>query len=162
MSGMVCFSDRICWFIRNVIARRCPYYARWHSISSAFCIPKGSSVAGSGLTYLHLSRVFSCPLKFCRQTEISFFTLPQTIDRLTEAAKITAQWHAEVGHGQVIFIPNEKGDHCPGFQAVPLLSGKHPGHRSRLSSDDRRRPDSECVLRAIPSSLQRKIQICQA
>ncbi|MFH1112574.1 MAG: hypothetical protein V1792_01510 [Pseudomonadota bacterium] len=42
---------------------------------------------------------------------------------MTEAARITSQSHAEVGRGQVIFIPDRKGDHCPGFGDVSLLAG---------------------------------------
>lgn len=49
--------------------------------------------------------------------------IPERIDRLTEPAQITAQSLGEVGQGQVIFIPNEKGYHCPGFRVVPLLPG---------------------------------------
>ncbi len=59
---------------------------------------------------------------------------------------MSSQSPAAAAQGQVIFIPNGKGDHCPGFGAVPMLSGKHPGHSSRVSSHYRRRPGSECAL----------------
>ena len=67
---------------------------------------KIEAVSGSGLTSLYLSQVSSYPLKFGRQIGIRCRTFAQTIDRLTEAAEIAAQSHAEVGKGQVILMPN--------------------------------------------------------
>jgi len=66
-----------------------------------------------------LCQVFCCPVKFSRQTEIRFRTLAHTIDRLPEAAWLRAQSRADVGQVRVIFAPDQQGDHCLGFGALP-------------------------------------------
>ena len=60
---------------------------------------------------------------FGRQTGIRFRTVVQTIDRFPEAAQITAQSRAEVGQGQVTFIPKHKGDRCRASEQFRFLPG---------------------------------------
>ncbi len=45
------------------------------------------AVSGAGLTSLYLRQVFSCPLKFRRQTGIRFRAFEQTSDRLPRSSK---------------------------------------------------------------------------
>lgn len=73
---------------------------------------------------MDLCQVFFKSLKFARQTAIGFSTFPQPIDRVTEAAEITAQSRAEIGQGQVILIPDQKGNHCPGFVTPSRIRGR--------------------------------------
>ncbi len=112
-----------------------------------------TKLLATAITYLHLGQFFSHPLKFSLQSGIGFRTFAQTIDRLTEAAQITAQSRAEVRQGQVIFTSiahrNESG---------PTRQRTNPGRRCRAASHDTQRPASECVL-SVPSNYRiRKYQ----
>ncbi len=84
-------------------------------------------MAEADLTYMHLCRVFCCPLKLRCRTGILFHAFAQMIERLSEAAQITAQSRAEVGQGQVICMPTTEFRNSP---ELPTPRAEIVGHNS--------------------------------
>lgn len=71
---------------------------------------------------MHFCQVLSYPVESASERRILLDRLTQTIDRSTQAVKITFQSPAEIARGQSIFVRNPESDHGSGFGAFPLIS----------------------------------------